>query len=207
MEEQGRESAPGAAADGAVADNVVADNAVADGAQSAARRRWLFAAVSAAVIVVLVVCMSLLLWQRHGSDGGGSSNAQVEHGAPGNLSSPFIDEAEDIVLNIINATPETVEQNSQEVLASSTGAFHDTYKQSEDQYVGLVKKAEAHSEGTIVQSALESTDGTSGTVLVVASTQVRNKSVSEPSERDFRMRVTVVEDGGEYKVSDLQQVV
>lgn len=161
---------------------------------------------AAAVVVVLVVCMSLLLWQRYAA-GDSSAAARVGHDSPGNLHSPYIDEAERVVLKVINATPETVEENSQAVLASSTGKFHETFKKSEEQYVSLVKKAEAHSVGTIVQSGLESTDGTSGSVLVVASTQVRNKSVSEPSERNFRMRVTVVRDGGEYKVSDLQQVV
>ncbi|MDN5757331.1 MAG: hypothetical protein L0H59_02180 [Tomitella sp.] len=175
------------------------------------QRKWkrlLFPAVSAVLIVALVVVAGLLLWQRYGGDDStAASAADIGHDSPGNLTSPYIDKADMVVLDIVNASPDTAEKNAQEVLDNSIGDFHDVYAGARDQYLAMVTGSEATSEGKIIQSGLESIDGTKATVLVLASTEVTNKSVSEPSRRDFRLRVTVEKQGDDYKVSSLEQVV
>lgn len=194
---------PGGAAE-APEDDGAAEAPEDDGSDApSSRRRWLFPAVSGALIAVLAVLTGLLAWQyADGPDAAGDAS----HGAQGNLSSPFIDAAETVVLGITNVDPGTVESNAEEVLAHTTGGFHDEYQAAQGQFASLVGEASATSHGRIVQSGLESVSGDTGTVLLVVSTEVRNNALAQPSQRGFRLRVTVEKDGDSYKVSNLEQV-
>ncbi|GAA4809025.1 hypothetical protein [Tomitella cavernea] len=165
-------------------------------------RAWLFPVVSGVVIVALLVAMSLLLWQRYGVSGPESAAG----GTQGALQSPAIDVAEKVVLGVTNVNPDTVDANADEVLANSTGSFHDDYQAAQGQFATLVGKADATSAGTIVRSGLESLQGDTATVLVVVSTDVQNKALPEASQRGFRLRVTLEKEGNTYKVSNLEQV-
>ncbi|WP_182346007.1 hypothetical protein [Tomitella gaofuii] len=195
------------AADGAQAST--AEASASDGAPDDAQpervrtpRAWLFPVASGVVIVALLVVMGLLLWQRYGAS---DTNASAG-GSQGALQSPAIDVAEKVVLGVTNVNPDTVKANADEVLANSTGSFHDDYQAAQGQFAALVGKADATSAGTIVESGLESLQGDTATVLVVVSTDVQNKALPEASQRGFRLRVTLEKDGNTYKVSNLEQV-
>ncbi len=55
-------------------------------------------------------------------------------------------------------------------------------------------------------AAVQSIDGYSALVLVAATSRITNAAGAKDEPRNWRLRVTVTDDGGQYKMSKLEFV-
>jgi len=95
----------------------------------------------------------------------------------------------------------------QRVIDSSTGEFRNVFQQGADDLTTTVAKSNAITEGTVNAAAVESVNGSSASVLVLATSRTTN---SPPGKDEppltLRLRVTVTEVAGRYKMSKLEYV-
>lgn len=118
----------------------------------------------------------------------------------------YVDAAKQAVLNLTTIHPESAQDDVARIIDGSTGEFREDFEGRRDPFVSVVQDSQVKTDGTIVEAAMEKfTDGPS-TVLVAAKTTVSSADQPEPADRDFRMRVTVVDEDGTLKASKLEFV-
>jgi Mce-associated membrane protein len=100
----------------------------------------------------------------------------------------------------------TVDSDVRRILDSSTGAFHDDFQKRSQPFSDVVKKAQSKSEGTILASGLQSTDGDQGKVLVIVSVKIDTPGVPQAQPKSWRMQISLQKVGGVDKISDVQFV-
>jgi Mce-associated membrane protein len=93
------------------------------------------------------------------------------------------------------------------VIDNSTGQFKADFQQRANDLISVVTQSKTVTEGTVKAAAVESMDGDSAVVLVSATSLVTNSppGKDEPP-RAWRLRVTVAEVGGQYKMSKVEYV-
>ncbi|EGD53589.1 hypothetical protein [Gordonia neofelifaecis] len=110
----------------------------------------------------------------------------------------------ELLLDVDSNDPNRAKQ----ILAGSTGSFHDAFAQSADAYSAYVKESGAHGQGAVDAAAVQysSTDGAE--VMVAASMQVTNKDSQAGTEplQTLRLVVSVVPEDGRLKVDGLVMV-
>ncbi|WP_127784443.1 hypothetical protein [Rhodococcus sp. X156] len=118
----------------------------------------------------------------------------------------FVQTARQGVLNLTNIRHQTAAEDVQNLLDGSSGTFAEEFGAGKDSYIQVVQQAQVDSAGTIEASALERLDDNTGVVLVASSAKVSNSSSPQPEDRSYRLRVTVVDDGGRMTVSKVDFV-
>jgi Mce-associated membrane protein len=95
----------------------------------------------------------------------------------------------------------------QRVIDNSTGQFKDDFQHQANDFVSVVTQSKAVTEGKVNAAALESIKGNSAVVLVSATSQITNSppGKDEPP-RMWRLRVTIDDVGGKYKMSKVEYV-
>jgi Mce-associated membrane protein len=119
----------------------------------------------------------------------------------------FVAGAKQGVLNMISLDFNKAKADVQRVIDSSTGQFKDDFQQRANDFITVVTQSKAVTEGTVNAAAIESMDRDSAVVLVSATSQVTNSppGKDEPP-RIWRLRVTVAQVGGQYKMSKVEYV-
>jgi|SRR6202045_1254882 len=119
----------------------------------------------------------------------------------------FVAGAKQGVLNMISLDFNKAKADVQRVIDGSTGEFKTDFQQRANDFISVVIQSKAVTEGTVHGAALESVNGDSAVVLVSATSQVTNSppGKDEPP-RMWRLRVTVAEVGGQYKMSKVEYV-
>jgi Mce-associated membrane protein len=119
----------------------------------------------------------------------------------------FVAGAKQGVLNMISLDFNKAKADVQRVIDGSTGEFQADFQQRANDFISVVIQSQAVTEGTVHVAALESIKGNSAVVLVSATSQVTNSppGKNEPP-RMWRLRVTVAEVGGKYKMSKVEYV-
>ena len=155
--------------------------------------RWLAAALAVLVLALLVTGGVLL---------------------PGWLDARAEDERRRAVLRA--ATAEVVafttldyrdlEPSIERVLNGATGEFEEQFESSRAQLEQLSRDNESVSEGRVLKAGVVSMDEDSATVVVVADSQVTNKSTDEPQPRHYRLQLDLVLEVDRWLTSDLQFV-
>ena len=92
------------------------------------------------------------------------------------------------------------------VLEGATGDFKEQFEASRTQLEQLSVDNESVSEGRVLKAGVVSMDEDSATVVVVADSQVTNKSTDEPQPRHYRLQLDLVLEGDRWLTSDLQFV-
>jgi Mce-associated membrane protein len=164
------------------------------------RRRLplLSAALKAAAIVLICAFAGFsgyMAWQDHDA----SQRAQ--------RAANFIAGARQGVVNITSLDFNRAKEDVQRVLDSSTGQFRDDFQQRAKDFTSVVEQSKVVTQGTITAAALESMDQHSASVLVLATSRITNAAGAKDEPRVWRLRVTVTEEGGQYKMSKLEFVV
>ncbi|AKS32907.1 hypothetical protein [Mycolicibacterium goodii] len=116
----------------------------------------------------------------------------------------FLEAGRHAAMSLTNVGWETADADVQRVLDSASGAFYDDFQKRAKSYLEVVKQVQSKSEGTITSSALESVSGNTAEVLVSVTVKSRNAGVPEQAPQFWRMRLTVQENGGQTKVSDVE---
>ncbi|WP_396820195.1 hypothetical protein [Mycobacterium simulans] len=175
-------------------------------APESARPRWLrsasrlpslsatFKVVAIILICALVGASGYVLWQER--------NATERRQRAAN----FIAGAKQGVVNMASLDFRRAKDDVQRLLDSSTGQFRDDFQQRAKDFVSVVEESKVVTQGTINAAAVESMDEHSASVLVVATSSITNAAGAKDEPRVWRLRVTVTEEGGQYKMSKLEFV-
>lgn len=114
--------------------------------------------------------------------------------------------ARQTALNLTTIDHSQAEADVQRILDAATGAFHDDFQSRSTEFVEVVKKAQSKSEGTIVESGLESKSGDEAQVLVAVNVTSVNGGAADADPRGWRMRLTVQKTADAAKVSNVEFV-
>jgi len=111
------------------------------------------------------------------------------------------------VINMTTLDFNKAKEDVQRVIDSSTGEFRDEFQHRANDFISVVAQSKAISEGTVNAAAVESINGNSALVLVSATSRITNSppGKNEPP-RIWRLRVSVTEVGGQYKMSKVEYV-
>lgn len=118
----------------------------------------------------------------------------------------FIAGAKQGVVNMASLDFHRAKEDVQRLLDSSTGQFRDEFQQRANDFVTVVEQSKVVTQGTINAAAVESMDEHSALVLVAATSSITNAAGAKDEPRVWRLRVTVTEEGGQYKMSKLEFV-
>ncbi|OBH49939.1 hypothetical protein [Mycobacterium sp. E2479] len=151
----------------------------------------------AAVIVLIcafVGASGYMVWHRH---------ERTEHDQ---RVANFVAGARQGVVNMISLDFSKAKQDVQRVIDSSTGQFRDDFAQRAKDFTTVVEQSKVVTQGTVNAAALQSIDGNSALVLVAATSRITNAAGAQNEPRNWRLKVTVTDDGGQYKMSKLEFV-
>jgi Mce-associated membrane protein len=118
----------------------------------------------------------------------------------------FVAGARQGVINLTSLNFDRAKENVQRVIDSSTGEFKDQFQQRAADFIRVVQESKAVTEGTVNGAAVESMGEHSAKVLVSATSRVTNKPDHKDEPRTWRLKVTIVDDGGQYKMSKVEFV-
>lgn len=118
----------------------------------------------------------------------------------------FLDVGRQTALNLTNIDHTRAEADVQRILDSATGAFHDDFERRSPSFIEVVRNAQASSQGTITEAALESLSGDEALVLVAVNVDTSNAAAEEQDLRAWRMRLTVQKTDDAAKVSNVEFV-
>jgi Mce-associated membrane protein len=160
------------------------------------RRIPMIAAVAGVILIVCFTGASVYMVLQHRD----ATKHQQREAA-------FVAGAKQGVLNMISLDFNKAKADVQRVIDSSTGQFKDDFQQRANDFIAVVTQSKAVTEGTVNAAAIESMDRDSAVVLVSATSQVTNSppGKDEPP-RIWRLRVTVAQVGGQYKMSKVEYV-
>ena len=170
---------------------------------SARRRRRLpslsLSAISRAAAIILICALGAatgyMMWHDHEA----SERAQ--------RAANFVAGARQGIINMTSLDFNRAKDDVQRVIDSSTGQFRDDFQQRAKDFASVVEQSKVVTQGTVSSAALESMDEHSASVLILATSKITNAAGAKDEPRVFRLRVTVTEDGGQFKMSKVDFVV
>jgi Mce-associated membrane protein len=153
----------------------------------------------AKVAAILLICAFIgistyFVWQHHDAE-----DRQQKAAA-------FVAGAKQGVVNMTSLDFKKAKDDVQRVIDSSTGEFRDDFQQRAADFTKVVEQSKVVTEGIVNAAAVESMDGHSAQVLVSATSRVTNSAGAKDEPRSWRLRVTVTEEDGQYKMSKVEFV-
>ncbi len=149
----------------------------------------------AAVIVLIcafVAASGYMMWNRH------QVNERNQHAAN------FIAGARQGVVNLTSMDFNKAKEDVQRVIDSSTGQFHDDFQARAKDFTTVVEQSKVVTQGTVNAAAVQSINGDAALVLVAATSHITNAAGAKDEPRNWRLKVTVKNDGGQYKMSNVE---
>ena len=151
----------------------------------------------AAVIILIcafVGASGYMVWQRHETIERNQRTAN------------FIAGARQGVVNMLSLDFNRAKEDVQRVIDSSTGQFRDDFQQRAKDFTTVVEQSKVVTEGTVNAAGVQSIDGNSALVIVAATSRITNAAGAKDEPRRWRLKVSVTDDGGQYKMSKLEFV-
>ena len=150
--------------------------------------------------VIILICAftgasGYMIWQNHETT---ERNQRVAN---------FLAGARQGVVNMFSMDFNRAKEDVQRVIDSSTGQFRDDFQQRAKDFTTVVEQSKVVTQGTVNAAAVQSIDGDSALVLVAASSRITNAAGAKDEPRNWRLKVTVTIDGGQYKMSKLEFVL
>ena len=163
------------------------------------RRRLPSLSAAAKVAAIVLICAfagvsGIMMWQ----DRDATDREQ--------RAANFVAGARQGVVNMTSLDFNRAKEDVQRVLDSSTGQFKDDFQQRAKDFTAVVEQSKVVTQGTVTAAAVESMDDHSASVLVSAISRITNSAGAKDEPRMWRLRVTVTEEGGQYKMSKLDFV-
>jgi Mce-associated membrane protein len=118
----------------------------------------------------------------------------------------FIAGARQGVVNMFSMDFNRAKEDVQRVIDSSTGQFRDDFQQRAKDFTTVVEQSKVVTQGTVNAAAVQSMDANSALVLVAATSRVTNAAGAKDEPRNWRLKVTVTSDAGQYKMSKVEFV-
>jgi Mce-associated membrane protein len=163
-------------------------------------RRWLpsLSVTWKVAAIILIICFAgasgYMMWQHR------DATERQQRAAR------FVAGARQGVVNMTSLDFRKAKEDVQRVVDSSTGEFKDDFQQRAKDFTTVVEQSQVVTEGTVNAAALESMDKYSASVLVSATSRITNSAGAKDEPRAWRLRVTVTEEGGQYKMSKVDFV-
>lgn len=190
-------------ADEAETEDEVSDETPEDaesGAKPARSRRrprlpsWSVAWKAAVILLIcaFVAASGYMMWNRH------QVNERKQHAAN------FIAGARQGVVNLTSMDFNKAKEDVQRVIDSSTGQFHDDFQARAKDFTTVVEQSKVVTQGTVNAAAVQSINGDAALVLVAATSHITNAAGAKDEPRNWRLKVTVKNDGGQYKMSNVE---
>ncbi|MCV7076091.1 hypothetical protein [Mycobacterium szulgai] len=156
-------------------------------------------AMVAKIAAILVICgfagfSGYIVWKHH------EANDRQQRAAA------FAAGAKQGVINMTSLDFNKAKEDVQRVIDSSTGEFRDDFQARAADFTKVVEQSKVVTEGTVNATAVESMDEHSALVLVSATSRVTNSAGAKDEPRAWRLRVTVTEEAGQYKMSKVEFV-
>jgi Mce-associated membrane protein len=151
----------------------------------------------AAVIVLIcafIGASGYMLWQRHETTERNQRTAN------------FLAGARQGVVNLISLDFNRAKEDVQRVIDGSTGQFRDDFQQRAKDFTTVVEQSKVVTEGNVNAAGVQSIDGDSALVIVAATSRITNAAGAKDEPRRWRLKVTVTDDGGQYKMSKVEFV-
>ncbi|WP_406814162.1 hypothetical protein [Mycobacterium sp. M23085] len=147
--------------------------------------------------VILLICAFVaasgyMMWNRHET---------VERNQ---RAANFIAGARQGVVNLISMDFNKAKEDVQRVIDSSTGQFRDDFQARSKDFTTVVEQSKVVTQGTVNAAAVQSINGDYALVLVAATSHVTNAAGAKDAPRNWRLKVTVKDDGGQYKMSNVE---
>ena len=175
----------------------MADDADASGRQLTVHRRARRRRCGSPLVVGLVVVAAvgaLAGWL------GMQSVASSEQAAQREL---FLNVGRQGALDLTTIEADDAEAAIHRILDSSTGAFHDDFKNNSGPFLEVLRKTQSSSQGTITEAGVESLSDDQAQVLVTVSIKTVTPGVPDQPARLWRMRIGVQKADDGAKVSDV----
>ncbi len=160
------------------------------------RRRWrrprpvtVLSVTAVAVTCALVAAGGYLVWHHQQFDR--EQQRRVEFSAA----------AGQAVIALMSIDSGRAAEDAQRILDHSTGQFRDDFQYTADEFVEVAKESQAVTSATVQATAVESMTDDSAVVLVSAATTITNAAGANQQPRTWRLRVDVVRDGEQIKMS------
>jgi Mce-associated membrane protein len=147
--------------------------------------------------VILLICAFVgasgyMMWQRHETT---ERNQRVAN---------FVAGARQGVINMTSLDFNKAKEDVQRVIDSSTGQFRDDFQQRVKDFTTVVEQSKVVTQGTVNAAAVQTINGDYALVLVAATSHVTNAAGAKDEPRIWRLKVTVKDDGGQYKMSNVE---
>lgn len=176
-----------------------AEEAQAEDESARARRRLRLPSWSVAwkAAVIVLICAFIgasgyMMWQRHET---------VERNQ---RAANFIAGARQGVVNLTSMDFNKAKEDVQRVIDSSTGQFRDDFQARAKDFTTVVEQSKVVTQGTVNAAAVQSVNGDAALVLVAATSHITNAAGAKDEPRNWRLKVTVKNDGGQYKMSNVE---
>ncbi|ETB22709.1 hypothetical protein O983_17045, partial [Mycobacterium avium 09-5983] len=147
-----------------------------------------------ALICAFVAASGYMMWERHQTS---ERNQRIAN---------FLAAARQGVVNMTSLDFNKAKEDVQRVIDSSTGQFRDDFQQRAKDFTTVVEQSKVVTQGTVNAAAVQSIDGNSALVLVAATSRITNAAGAKDEPRNWRLKVTVTDEGGQYKMSKLEFV-
>lgn len=149
----------------------------------------------AAVIVLIcafVAASGYMMWDRH------ETTERKQRAAN------FLAGARQGVVNLTSMDFNRAKEDVQRVIDCSTGQFRDDFQARAKDFTTVVEQSKVVTQGTVNAAAVQSINGDFALVLVAATSHVTNAAGAKDAPRNWRLKVTVKDDGGQYKMSNVE---
>ena len=135
-----------------------------------------------------------MLWQHRKA-------ADAQHRA-----AEFAAAARQGVVNLMSMDSGAAKESVQRVIDNSTGKFQANVKDGADDLIKAMQDAKVVTKVTVNDVAVEEVTGDTAVVLVAATSERddANAPKADKQPRVWRVIITVVRDGGQIKVSDVE---
>ncbi len=148
-------------------------------------------------VVIILICAFVgasgyMMWQRH----------QITE--RNRRAADFVAGARQGVVNMTSLDFHRAKEDVQRVIDSSTGQFRDDFQQRAKDFTTVVEQSKVVTQGTVNAAAVQSMDANSALVLVAATSRITNAAGAKDAPRNWRLKVTVTNDGGQYKMSNVE---
>ncbi|OBG58410.1 MULTISPECIES: hypothetical protein [unclassified Mycobacterium] len=149
----------------------------------------------AAVIVLIcafTAASGYMMWNRHET---------VERNQ---RAANFIAGARQGVVNLTSMDFNKAKEDVQRVIDSSTGQFRDDFQARAKDFTTVVEQSKVVTQGTVNAAAVQSINGDFALVLVAATSHITNAAGAKDEPRNWRLKVTVKDEAGQYKMSNVE---
>lgn len=147
--------------------------------------------------VILLICAFVaasgyMMWNRH------------EVTERNQRAANFVAGARQGVVNLTSMDFQKAKEDVQRVIDSSTGQFHDDFQARAKDFTTVVEQSKVVTQGTVNAAAVQSINGDFALVLVAATSRITNAAGAKDEPRNWRLKVTVKNDRGQYKMSNVE---